>query len=150
MPEVAAFRADLLASRRAGRVRAMAQALTAAAAAACMLALLLAPSPLRLAATLGSVGVLVLAFCPGRRSVSRQLAVGSDGAIRACSGDADEAAGVRYFSPHFVCLRAPRGPLLVWPDSLAATDWRRLLVACRWQHRREGEDSGAQRGPRTK
>lgn len=133
------MRVDLIASPRAGRVGAAARLLTAGAACACAAALLLAPSPLRAAATAASAAALALAVCPRRASAARQLVIGRDGAIRACSDDAVEAATVRYFGPRFVCLQTKRGALAVWPDSMAAADWRRLLVACRW-HRPPGAD----------
>ncbi len=148
MPDAADFRIDLLASQRAGSVRAAARLLTAAAAFACAAALLLAPSPLRAAATLASVAAL--AFCPGRAPSARQLVIGIDGAIRAGGDDEVETAAVRYFGPRFVCLQTPRGALAVWPDSMTATGWRRLLVACRWQRPPEPIGAVAAAGSRTK
>jgi hypothetical protein len=144
VPEAAALRIDLLASRRARRVRALARALTAVAAAGCIVAALLAPSSLRIGAALASAGAFVLR---ARRSAAR-LAIGADGAIRDDTAAADGAATVLYCGSSFVCLQTARGPLALWRDSMAAAAWRRLAVACRWPHRREGAVSLAD--PRTK
>ncbi len=139
MPEAVALRVDLLASRRARRVRALAQALTAAAAAACVLAAVLAPSSLRIAAALASSGAFVLTLRQGHgRRSAVQLAIGADGTIRDDADTVDDAATVRYCDPNFVCLQTARGPLALWRDSMAAAAWRRLAVACRWPHQREG------------
>jgi hypothetical protein len=150
VPEAIAFRVELLASRRAGGLRTAARLLTLAAAAACALAALLAPSPLRIAATLASVGAVVVAFCPGRAATARRLAIDADGAISAGGDGADGPAAVRYFGRHLVCLETPRGLLAVLPDAMSPSDWRRLLVACRWQHRPSRDGREALSGLRTK
>jgi hypothetical protein len=149
VPEAAALRIDLLASRRARRVRALARALTAVAAAGCIVAALLAPSSLRIGAALASAGAFVLTRRGGRaRRSAARLAIGADGAIRDDTAAADGAATVLYCGSSFVCLQTARGPLALWRDSMAAAAWRRLAVACRWPHRREGAVSLAD--PRTK
>jgi hypothetical protein len=124
--------------------------LTMTAAAACGLGALLVPSPLRVAATLASIGALVLAFCPGRALAARQLALDADGTIRIGVGESDVPAAVRYFGRYFVCLRTPSGLLTVWPDSMSSASWRRLLVACRWQRWQPGDGREAPSGSRTK
>jgi len=138
VPEAAAFRIDLRASSRARRIRRLAQALTAIAAAACALAFVLAPSTPRFAAALASTLALLLAFRPGRELARLRLGVDAEGAVLAGSGESEEIAAVQYGSPSYVCLKTRRGRLAVWPDSLPAGAWRRLLVACRWTRRRHG------------
>ena len=130
-------------------MRTLAQGLTAVAAAACILAAVLAPSFLRIAAALASSGVFALTLRRERaqRSAS-QLAIGADGAIRDCTDAADGSATVRYCDPNFVCLQTAKGPLALWRDSMAPVAWRRLAVACRWPHRREGVAPSSD--PRTK
>jgi hypothetical protein len=49
---------------------------------------------------------------------------------------------VRYATPGFICLGSPRGLLTIWPDSMSASEWRRLVVSCRW-HRAQGSKSAA-------
>jgi hypothetical protein len=134
VPEVAAFRCDLQASRRASSVAALARVLTAVAAAACVLAVALAPTALRGLAALTSVGAFLYSFRPRRMPTPRQLSVDNDGLVRARVDDADVSVTVQYCGPRFVSLGSPLGSLSVWPDSLAASHWRRLLVACRWPH----------------
>jgi hypothetical protein len=131
-------------------LRTVARLLTVAAGAACVLAVVLAPSALRLAATLASIGVLALAFRPGRASAPRQLAVDASGTVRIRAGDSEQAAAVRYVGRHLVCLTTPGGLLAVWPDSMPSADWRRLLVACRWQRRQPGDGTEPPSGLRTK
>ena len=150
MPEAVAFGIDLPASRRAGRLRAAARVLTLVAAVACGTAALLAPSPMRVAAALASIGAFALACLPASRAAARRLAVDAEGAIRAGNGDADEPAAVRYCSRHLVCLGTSGGLIAVWPDSMSATHWRRLLVACRWQRRPSGDGGQAASELRTK
>jgi hypothetical protein len=150
VPEAASFRVDLLASRRAGRLRAVARLLTVAAVVTCGLAALLAPSALRVGAMLASLGVLLFAFRPGRAAAGGRLTVEADGTVRAGIADADDVAVVRYCARHLVCLQTTGGLLAVWPDSLSHTQWRRLLVACRWQHRRSADGRQTLSGLRTK
>jgi len=151
VPEATAFRTELPASRRAGSLRALAQALSGAAAVACLLAFQLAPSPLRLAAALASAAALVLALRPSPTSaLPPRIGVDAGGAVQVRTGDADEAAAVGYCAPHYICLQTRRGPLPVWPDSIAAADWRRLLVACRWSRRQDGDGRPAPADRRTK
>ena len=151
MPEAIAFGVDLPASRRAGRLRAAARVLTLVAAGACGTAALLAPSPMRVAAALASIGAFALASLPGSAAAARRLAVDADGTISTGSGDADEPAVVRYCSRHLVCLGTSGGGLVaVWPDSMSATHWRRLLVACRWRRRPRGDGGQAAAELRTK
>jgi len=146
VPEAAAFRVELLASHRAQRLRAAARSLTIAAAVACTLAALLAPSPLSIAATLASIGAAVLSFRPGRDAAVRPLAIRADGKV----GAGDQPAAVRYCGRQLVCLQAPGRLLAVWPEVVSATDWRRLLVACRWQRRPGADDRATVSGLRTK
>jgi len=150
VPEANAFGVDLPASRRAGRLRAAARALTLVAAVACGTAALLAPSPMRIAAALVSIGAFVLASLPRGRAAVRRLAVDADGTIRTGSGDAVEPALVRYCGRHLVCLGTPGGLVAVWPDSMSATHWRRLLVACRWRRLPPGDGGQAASELRTK
>ena len=150
MPEATAFGVDLPASRRAGRLRAAAWVLTLVAAAACGTAALLAPSPMRVAVALACIGAFVLASLPGARAAARRLAVDADGTIHTGSGDADQPAVVRYCGRHLVCLGTPGGLVAVWPDSMSATHWRRLLVACRWRRRPPGDGGRAAAELRTK
>jgi hypothetical protein len=149
VPEAAAFRIDLLASRRARRIRTLAQAVTAIAAAACALAFVLAPSTLRSIAALASAGALLLAFRAGHEPPRPRVGVDAEGSVLAGTDETEEVAIVQYSSPAYVCLATRRGRLAVWPDSLPATAWRRLLVACRWTRRREGGGAPAA-GSRTK
>jgi len=150
VPEAAAFRVELLASRRAAHVRAAARWLTAAAAAACVLAFVLAPSLLRGAAAAASAAALLLVLRPARAPTPKRLAVDGDGTIRVGAGADDQLAAVRYVSRHLVCLATPLETLAVWPDSVSSTHWRRLLVACRWQRRRAGDGTEPPSGLRTK
>ena len=150
MPEATAFSIDLPASRRAGRLRAAARLLTLAAAVACGLAALLAPSTFRIGAALASVVAVVLAFLPGPAAAARRLAVDADGTIRAGADRADLPAVVRYFGRHLVCLETAGRLLAVWPDSMTRADWRRLMVACRWQRRLPADGRQTPSGLRTK
>lgn len=150
MPEAAAFRVDLLTSRRARRVLALARTLTAGAVVAGLWALLLAPSAPRALAAGLSIAVLALALRPAGPAAARRLAVDADGTIRAGTGDADEAAVVRYSGRHFVCLEAGGRLLAVWPDALGPAHWRRLQVACRWQRPLPGAGTPGSSGLRTK
>ena len=127
----------------------MAQALTVTAAAACALAFVLAPSTPRFAAALASTLVLLLAFRPGHERSQPRLGVDAEGAVVAGTGESEEVAVVQYSSPAYVCLMTRGGRLALWPDSLPASAWRRLLVACRWRHQREGGGVPAA-GSRTK
>jgi hypothetical protein len=150
VPEATAFGVDLPASRRAGRLRAAARVLTLVAAGACGTAALLAPSPMRVAAALASIGAFVLASWPASRAAARRLAVDADGTIRTGIAAADEPAVVRYCGRHLVCLGTPGGLVAVWPDSMSAANWRRLLVACRWRRRTPGDGGQAASELRTK
>jgi len=127
----------------------LAQALTAMAAAACALAFVLAPSTLRFIAVLASTGALVLALRAGHEPHRPRVGVDAEGGVLAGTCETEEAASVQYSSPAYVCLATSRGRLAVWPDSLPATAWRRLLVACRWTRRRDGGGAPAA-GSRTK
>ena len=151
MPEAASFRVDLPASRRAGQLRAAARLVTVAAAVACAVAALLAPSAPRIVAALASVGATLLAFVPIRSTAARTLAVDADGRIGVDGdGAGQEAAVVRYCGRHLVCLGTSAGLLAVWPDSMSRANWRRLLVACRWQSRQPVHDRRIPSGLRTK
>jgi hypothetical protein len=150
VPEAATFRVDLHGSRRAGVCRAAARLVTTLAAAACVLAVALAPSPLRLGAALASVGALLLALLAGRAPAARRLLIGADGTISVHTGGEDRPAAVRYAGRHLICLATADRLLAVWPDSVSATDWRRLLVACRWQRRPSGAFEAFRSGLRTK
>jgi hypothetical protein len=138
VPEAAAFRVDLRASHRARRIRRLAQALTVIAAAACALAFVLVPSTPRFVAALASTLAMLLAFRPGREPSQPRLGVDAEGAVVAGTGESEEVAVVQFSSPAYVCLMTRSGRLALWPDSLPATAWRRLLVACRWGRQREG------------
>ena len=142
------LRVELAASHRARRLRAAARMLTVAAAVACALAALLAPSPLRVAATLASIAAAALSFRPGRGAAVRQLSIRGDGSVSA--GDGDRPTAVRYCGRHLVCLQTPDRLIAVWPDAMSATDWRRLLVACRWQRRPGVDGRATASGLRTK
>jgi len=150
VPESAALRIDLSASRRAGVAAAFAQTLSAATAAACALAVLLAPSPLRIAAAVASAMALLLSLRVRRRSASIRVGVDADGELRAGAGGAGGTATVRYCAPEYVCLQTGRELLPVWPDSMPAADWRRLLVGCRWSRGRDRNGGGTPAGARTK
>jgi len=127
----------------------VAQALTVVAAVACALAFVLAPSTPRFVAVLASTLALLLALRPGREPPQPRLGVDAEGAVVAGNGESEEAAIVQYSSPAYVCLMTRGGRLALWPDSLPATEWRRLLVACRWRRQREGGGVAAA-GSRTK
>ena len=149
MPEAAAFRVDLRVSHRAKRIRRVAQALTVVTAVACALAFVLAPSTPRFVAVLASTLALLLALRPGREPSQPRLGVDAEGAVVAGNGESEEVAVVQYSSPAYVCLMTRGGRLALWPDSLPASAWRRLLVACRWRRQREGGGVPAA-GSRTK
>lgn len=150
MPEAATFRVELRRSRRAGVCRTAARLATAAATAACLVAVALAPSPMRLGAALASAGALLLALLAGRAPAARRLAIGADGTISVHADGEERPAAVRYAGRHLVCLATANRLLAVWPDSVSATDWRRLLVACRWQRRPPGALEAFRSGLRTK
>jgi hypothetical protein len=148
VPEASSFRVDLPASRRAGQLRAAARLVTVAAAAACAVAALLAPSAARIVAALAAGGATLLTFAPGRSTAGRTLAVDADGRIGV--DGAEQAAVVRYCGRHLVCLGTSGGLLAIWPDSMSRANWRRLLVACRWQSRPPGHGRQMPSGLRTK
>jgi len=151
VPESAAIRVDLLASRLACRIRAVGRLLTLATAAACGTAALLEPSPAAIAAAAAALGALAVSFASGRGSAAGwRIEVDADGTFRAGNGAADRPAAVRYFGRHFVCLGTADGLLAVWPDSMSRTDWRRLVVACRWQRPPSGDGGQVASGLRTK
>jgi hypothetical protein len=149
VPEVTAFCVDLVASRRAGRLFAAARLLTGAALVATIWASVRLPTMPRLLAALAAIGASALAFRP-RQAAARTLAVGADGAIRSGPGESAETAAVRYAGRHFICLETAGGLIGVWPDSLSPDHWRRLSVACRWQHRPPADGTQASSGLRTK
>ncbi len=150
MPEAATLRVELHGSRRADACRTAARLVTAVAVAACGVAVVLAPSPLRLGAALASAGALLFALRGARAPAARRLAVGADGTISVDAGGEDRPAVVRYVGRHLICLATAQRRLAVWPDSMSAADWRRLLVACRWQRRTSGTGGAFRSGLRTK
>jgi hypothetical protein len=150
VPEATSYRIDLLGSRRAARLAALARLLTVAAALACCSAALLAPSPLRLAAALAASGAAAYALRPRRAAPAGQLAVAADGTILAGGEGARRAATVRYFGRHFVCLGTADGLLPLWPDAMSPAQWRRLQVACRWPRPQAADGGRPRSGSRTK
>jgi hypothetical protein len=143
VPEASPIRIDLSVSRRAGRLRALALALTAAALAGCLWAVLRAPSPLRLGAALAAGATLALAMRPRAGGSVPAVGIDAEGAVVLQVGGSDEKAVVRYCSAHYVCLQGRAGLLPVWPDAAAGASWRRFLVACRWARR--GDDGASAR-----
>lgn len=128
------FRDDLLPSRRSRYMRRIALALTTAAAAACLVALLLAPSGVRLGAAFASIAALGAAALRRREAPATGLAVAADGTIRIDAGGESRSVVVGYCGEQLVCLQAAGRRITVWPDALTESNWRRLLVACRWPH----------------
>jgi len=150
VPEAASIRLDPGASRCERRLRALARALTAATVAACLAGALMAPSALRVTAALAAAGALAIAVRPPRASLPPRLSVDRDGVVQLAGAAADEAAAVVYCGAGLVCLRTQAGRLPIWPDSLSADSWRRLLVACRWPRRTDGAATRTARRSRTK
>jgi hypothetical protein len=150
VPESAAFLVEVAPSPRARRARMLAVVLTAAACCACLAALLLAPSVARAAALLVSLVALGLSFRPGQNGPARRLRMASDGTLTTAIEGEYEPATVRYCAPSYICLGGASGPLSVWPESMPASAWRRLLVACRWTGGSDANGGRATAGPRTK
>jgi hypothetical protein len=139
------FETGLAPSRRARRMRAIALALTGVAAAACLLAFLLAPSGARLAAVLASIALPGAAALRKPATPASRLAVTADGSIRIEAGGEIQSAAVGYCGGELICLKAAGKRYAVWPDALTGSDWRRLLVACRWPHAPDGASCSAGR-----
>lgn len=148
VPEAAALQFDLAASRRAQRVRSVAQAGIAATVIACAAAFVQAPSLVRGAAALAAAVGLAGALRRQAVAPARRLGIAADGAVTVQDGNDSEAAATVYCGPHFICLCTAAGRLPVWPDTMSASAWRRLAVACRWPR---GEGAGKRAvGTRTK
>lgn len=134
MPEARGLHCRPAVSRHERQVRQLAIALTAAAAAATLAALALSPTWPRAALAAGSLLALAYTVCLGRKTLLPTIIVGSDGQLRAERDGEEVPVVVRYCGARFISLRSPQGSLALWPDSLGAGQWRRLLVACRWPH----------------
>ncbi len=140
MPDTAALRLEVHASRRAGWLAVAARSVTALALLGCLAALSREPTLLRGAAALAAAAALAWTWRPQRGPDLSQVRVDPDGRIRARIADVDEAATVQFCSAGLLCLRAAGRLVAIWPDSLTAADWRRLLVCCRWP--RGGSSTG--------
>jgi hypothetical protein len=148
VPDFAAFLAAPQPSRLARLGHTIGLGLTAVAVAATLAALLAAPSVLRAAAVLAGAAALIFVMRERNPRMPARVGVGAGGAILLDDG---EAVAVEYCGQNFVCLRTPGGPSrTVWRDSLAAADWRRLRVACRWTHLPAMDGRALQAGGRTK
>ena len=132
MPETAALRLEVHASRRARWLAVAARLVTALAFLGCLITLSLEPTLLRGAAALAAAAAIAWAWRPQRGPDLSQVSVDADGEIRGRVADVDAPATVQFCSAGLLCLRVAGRPVAIWPDSLTAADWRRLLVCCRW------------------
>jgi hypothetical protein len=122
-------------SVRAGRLAAFGLLASGVSTLAAALSLLLAPTPGRGFAALACLGACFGAFIIWRRRpIDTTLRVTPEADIQLRAGQGD-AVSMRptYVSRWLIVLADDQAVVTVWPDRLAATEFRRLAVACRWR-----------------